>query len=291
MRVITCRPRTLPEHKLVAAAQKAGEINPANRPNLTRYLAEPGFVPTHSRVAMVTKKYWGPAGVHLTVGFLDTPKQDLRKRILLHMNAWGKTSNVHFVASQTNPDVRISRVNSPPDDSGYWSYIGTDIRSIDDGAATMNLEDFTMKTPESEFHRVVRHETGHTMGFEHEHMRKELVHKIDPHKAIAYFLKEDGWSAAETRAQVLTPLEDVILTTSGVADPRSIMCYQIPGEITVDGEPIVGGLDIDKTDYAFAAKIYPKPPVAPKKPAKPKKKPKKKPKPKKKKKGKPAKSK
>jgi hypothetical protein len=37
------------------------------------------------------------------------------------------------------------------------------------------------------------------------------------------------------------------------------MCYQIPGSITKDGKPIIGGLDIDDQDYAFAAKIYPKP--------------------------------
>jgi hypothetical protein len=36
------------------------------------------------------------------------------------------------------------------------------------------------------------------------------------------------------------------------------MCYQIPGSITKNGQPILGGLDIDPTDYAFAAKLYPK---------------------------------
>jgi subtilisin family serine protease len=35
------------------------------------------------------------------------------------------------------------------------------------------------------------------------------------------------------------------------------MCYQIPGSITKDGEPIVGGLDIDPSDFSFAATIYP----------------------------------
>jgi hypothetical protein len=35
------------------------------------------------------------------------------------------------------------------------------------------------------------------------------------------------------------------------------MCYQIPGEITKDGEPIAGGVDIDALDYALAAKLYP----------------------------------
>jgi hypothetical protein len=259
MSIIVCRSKTLPEDKLIEAAAKAVEINPTNRPNFARLSAVmPGFAPTPRHIAMVTKKYWGVKGVKLTVGFLDNPKPDLRKKILRHMNAWGRNANVLFTASQTNPDVRISRVNSPPDDAGYWSYIGTEIRSIDPGDATMNLEGFTMSTPDSEFFRVVRHETGHTLGFEHEHLRKELVHKIDVEKAIAFFKKSDGWSEADTRAQVLTPLRDASLTTSGAADQHSIMCYEIPGEITIDGKPIIGGVNLDPTDRAFAAKIYPK---------------------------------
>jgi hypothetical protein len=66
-----------------------------------------------------------------------------------------------------------------------------------------------------------------------------------------------GWSAGETADQVLTPIEEAAIRGT-LADARSIMCYQIPGEITKDGTPIVGGLDIDKSDYAFAGQIYPK---------------------------------
>ncbi len=84
------------------------------------------------------------------------------------------------------------------------------------------------------------------------------MQKIDVAKAIAYFKESDGWSEAETREQVLTPLRDSTLTTSGAADQRSIMCYDIPGEITLDGKPIIGGVNIDATDHAFAAKVYPK---------------------------------
>src|SRR5262245_52498191 len=93
----------------------------------------------------------------------------------------------------------------------------------------MNLEAFTMNTPESEFHRVVRHETGHTMGFPHEHMRRELVNEIDPDKAIAYFGATQGWSPTEVRHQVLTPIEESSLRGTAHADPDSIMCYQISG--------------------------------------------------------------
>ena len=36
------------------------------------------------------------------------------------------------------------------------------------------------------------------------------------------------------------------------------MCYQLPGEITRDGKPIVGGVDINATDREFAARVYPR---------------------------------
>jgi len=121
-----------------------------------------------------------------------------------------------------------------------------------------------MDTFESEFHRVVRHETGHTLGFPHEHMRRALVNKIDRKKAIAYFKRMDGWSEQETIDQVLTPIEESAIRGT-IADPKSIMCYQIPGSITKNGKPIVGGLDIDESDYRFTGQIYPKKAAAKKK--------------------------
>lgn len=66
------------------------------------------------------------------------------------------------------------------------SYLGTDIRTIAADQPTMNLESFSMDTDESEYHRVVRHETGHTLGFPHEHTRAEIVNRIDRDKAIAF---------------------------------------------------------------------------------------------------------
>ena len=53
------------------------------------------------------------------------------------------------------------------------------------------------------------------------------------------------------------PVERLVRVVAGFS-PISIMCYQIPGSITKDGKPIIGGLDIDRQDFAFAALIYPK---------------------------------
>jgi hypothetical protein len=258
---LVCTPKRLPVEKLVAAAKTATDVNPFNHAPVERLSrVMPGFIATPERIAVVTTKYWGLQGVHLTVGFMDNEEPALRKRILQHMNAWAKTANVQFVETATDPQVRIARQGGP--DGGYWSYLGTDILHIAKTDQTMNLEAFTMSTPESEYHRVVRHETGHTLGFPHEHMRRALVAKIDPAKAIAYFERTQGWTEEEVRAQVLTPIEESTLRGTA-ADARSIMCYQIPGEVTKNGQPIIGGTDIDPTDYKFAHLIYPKKVSAP----------------------------
>ena len=254
---IVCTPKSLPRQQWVAAARTASEINPTNHPpveRLVRIMA--GFAPAPEHIAVLTTKYWHTKGVRLTVGFLDDAPADLQKRIVSHMNAWARSANVTFVQSTTDPQVRIARMAG--ENGGYWSYLGTDILSIDRDNPTMNLEAFTMNTPESEFHRVVRHETGHTLGCPHEHMRRDLVALIDAEKAVAYFQATQGWSAEETRQQVLTPIEQSSLWGTTHSDPNSIMCYQIPGSITKNGKPIIGGLDIDASDYAFLAKVYPK---------------------------------
>jgi hypothetical protein len=267
--LICCRLKKLPKSLLVEAARTATLVNPVNHPRLDQLAGlMRGFRPSPRRIAVMTTSYWGAAGVKLTVAFLDNPPAALRKRILLHMNAWDKDANIQFVAGNVDPKVRISRVGGK--DGGYWSYVGTEILHIPKGKATMNLEEFTMETLDSEFYRVVRHETGHTLGFPHEHMRRALVDKIDRKKAIAYFKREDNWDERETIDQVLTPIEEAAIRGT-IADPKSIMCYQIPGEITKNGKPIVGGLDIDESDYRFAGQLYPKqaPKQAPKKAAPP----------------------
>jgi len=208
-------------------------------------------------IAVVKANAWGKRGERLTTSFMDNPSTALRREILKHLNMWNKRANVEFVESSTDPMVRIDR-RTGPKWGGYWSYVGTEILGIPADEPTMNFEGFTMRTPQSEFRRVVCHEAGHTLGFPHEHMRKAFVQRIDPEKAYAYFQRSDGWSRRDVDDQVLTPLDARTLLGTK-PDQTSIMCYQLPGTITKDGQPIQGGLDINGTDYAFAAQIYPKP--------------------------------
>jgi hypothetical protein len=261
-RLIACMPRFLPRTRWADAIKNACKINPANAPHglgdgevLTEAPSE--------RLAVDVQRYWGLAGVRLTVGFIDTPDMALRARILSHMNAWSSTADVTFTASDTDPQVRIARFDAKaaPGADGYWSNLGTDILLIDRDKPTMNLEAFTMDTLDSEFYRVVRHETGHTLGFPHEHMREAIIKRLDYEKVISFFMMTQGWTRQGVIDQVLTPLEESSLQGTPNADETSIMCYQIDGSLTLDGKPVVGGTDINASDRAFAATVYPTTPI------------------------------
>jgi hypothetical protein len=250
----SCSIKMLPERLRVEAAQTAIRFNPANGVGFASVTgASRAFRIEPQRIAVMVQKYWGPQQRQLTVSFVEQPAEDLRSRILSHMNAWSSRCGISFVETGGVGQVRISLQGS-----GYWSYLGTDILHIPQNRPTMNLQGFSMSMPESEYHRVVRHETGHTLGFPHEHMRRELVARIDPQKAYPYFWRTQGWDKTTVDQQVLTPLDQASIMGTQ-PDETSIMCYQLPGEITKDGGPITGGIDINQTDYGFAARIYPTP--------------------------------
>jgi hypothetical protein len=249
-----CMPKALPQHLQVRAAKTATDLNPMNAP-----APVVGFMPANDtlaalvadplRIAVLTSKYWGPARRRLTVSFMESTPAELRTRILSHLNAW--ECGIQFVETSGTGQVRISLGAG-----GFWSYLGTDILHIATNRQTMNLERFTMSTPDSEFRRVIRHEAGHTLGFPHEHMRREIVARIDRQKAYDYFGRTQGWSPTMVDQQVLTPLDERSIFGTPT-DQTSAMCYQLPGLITIDGRPIVGGLDINATDRTFARRIYP----------------------------------
>jgi hypothetical protein len=250
-----CAPKTLPNELQKHAARTAIRYNPLNAPVALSALnavdSDDDVLPP-ARIAVEVKRYWGPSQRTLTVSFLESVTEGLRNKILSHLNAWNKTAGINFRSVASGGNVRITRAGR-----GYWSYVGTDILHIQANSPTMCLQAFTENTPESEYLRVVRHEAGHTLGFPHEHMRQELVARLDPQKCYDYFWRTQRWDRQAVNQQVLTPLDKMSIFATP-PDQTSIMCYQLPGTITRDGQPIIGGLDINKTDYWFAGRIYPK---------------------------------
>lgn len=222
-------------------------------------LPDAAFAPLPEFIAVMRGAYWGEKGVDLSVQFLDNPDAETRRMILddeIGANAWGRgRANIRFRETNQQGQIRLTR-----DRSGYWSYLGTGLLGVQ--GPTMNLQGFTSKTPVSEYRRVVKHEFGHSLGFPHEHMRADLVARLDRAKTIDYFARTQGWSERDVMQQVLTPLSEASLMATP-ADQTSIMTYMLPGSITKDGKPIPGGNDINESDLAFAARIYPLPSAPP----------------------------
>lgn len=244
---ISCVLKSLPPHMQDEAAKRAIRKNPSNAAKLAK-----GVVLPPAEIAILTGKYWGVGGVHLGVTFLDTANTQLKAKILAYANKWSQYGNVKFSESRQG-DVRLS--TNPG--GGYWSYLGTDIHSIDPSSPTMNLDSFSLATPDSEYDRVVCHEFGHTMGCPHEHARQDILTLLDQNKTYIYFWNNYGWSRQEVDDQIFTPLDPSSIWATQ-PDVTSIMCYQFSGDCTKSGEPIPGGLVIDPLDGSLIAEKYPK---------------------------------
>lgn len=253
--IICCTPKSLPKHQTKEASDHAREVNPVNGVRLEKLLRlVPDLHITAERIAVVTDKFLGALGAaKIPVSFFEGTKA-AQIKILKFANLWGKTANVKFLLTRGTGFIRVALQEG----EGYWSYLGTDARFIPHDQQTLNLDSFTEGTPDSEYYRVVCHEFGHALGCPHEHLRDAEVHKLDRAKTIAYFMATQGWTEQEVIAQVLTPLSERSLLNPTPADELSIMCYQIPGELTIDGKPIPGGSKIDKQDASYMGKVYPK---------------------------------
>lgn len=220
------------------------------------------------KIALQTDKKWLGNGVRLRVGFIDNPLPDqaLRQKITDNMNAWSEFCNVRFtlVDDPIGAEVRISFSGKVLGENhpGYWSELGIDVLGVDYPKPTMMLTRVNER-PESFFGSLVQHETGHTLGFVHEHLRSQIVDWIDPAKAIKYYGgPPDSWSEEKTRSNVLQPLKTNELTATAEPDIHSIMCYSISTSILKEGAPpITGGDTFSEHDKSHAAFVYPTPQV------------------------------
>lgn len=206
-----------------------------------------------SRMATETKKEW-QNGRTLTVSFIGGNKQ-VKDRIIRHAKTWMEYANINFdFTPRKKPgDIRISFRKD-----GSWSYLGTEILSIPKSEPTMNFGWLTPTLNDIEFHQVVMHEFGHTLGCIHEHERPDNGIPWDKPKVYAYYAaSDDGWTKDEVDEQVFGKYDISQLRTNKL-DKDSIMMYSVPDKLTIGNFSIDWNPTLSKADKKFIAKLYPK---------------------------------
>lgn len=191
----------------------------------------------------------------LTVSFLNG-SQVQKDRVKKHAPEWSKHCAITFKFLETpdpNADIRISFRCG-----GHWSYLGRFCRNIPSGKATMNIELGRLDFDE-DWRRVVLHEFGHALGFEHEQRHPERKLNMDEPAVLEYYMRTQGWSAAKVYEQVIDKANVSRSEWEGTDwDKDSIMHYAFPAELTTDNKGVEWNTKLSEKDKEHAAKAYPR---------------------------------
>ncbi|MED2985272.1 Tolloid-like protein 1, partial [Bacillus thuringiensis] len=139
---------------------------------------------------------------------------------------------------------------------GYWSYVGTDCLTIPQDRPTMNLEGFNSNTSETALSRVVLHQFGHVLGLGEEHHNPENNIPWDKEAVYRYYIERLGWSKATVDSNVFAKL-DPRETAHTPHDPKSIMQFPVPNELTIGDYEIGWNTTLSEVDKRFIGQMYP----------------------------------
>lgn len=199
-------------------------------------------------------KLWKP-GTTITVKFTSGGSSALRQKIITKAKTWEQYGNIKFSflnSGNTNIRILIS------DSGSSWSYIGTDHLNIPQNQESMEFGWLTDKSSDEEINRVVVHEFGHALGFIHEHQSPAAgVIPWDKEKVYAYYAKPpNNWNRA-TVDNNLFKLYDKTQMNYTDFDPKSIMLYAIPDELTVGNWSTGWNTQVSENDKSWMKVQYP----------------------------------
>lgn len=173
-----------------------------------------------------------------TMSVIDGIKKIIEERInpLVSMS-------IVYTDDINDADIRISFDQK----SGAWSTIGTECQNVKYGA-TMNFGWYDAAT--------VMHEWGHALGMIHEHQNPNgnLI-QWDEEKVYKWASETQGWDKKTTYTNIIEKTASDELNTS-VFDPKSIMLYFFPAELTKNNIGTNQNTVLSKGDIDFLASIY-----------------------------------
>jgi hypothetical protein len=197
-------------------------------------------------------------GALLKVKFMNgTEKQKLG--VKTEAKEWEHYANVkfNFVASNKPADIRIAF--KWKNDSGSWSYIGTDCFNIPQDQPTMNFGWLdTSYSDKEEYQRVVKHEFCHALGGIHEHQSPAAgTIPWDVPKVYKYYQGPPNyWTKEEVDNNIFNKYSTT-RTQYSHFDKESIMLYSIPNSLTIGDYEVGFNSVISETDKDYMGVIYP----------------------------------
>ncbi|WP_254865167.1 Tolloid-like protein 1 [Bacillus cereus] len=203
-------------------------------------------------MALVIEKKWRN-GRTLRVRFLDGDPA-VHEKVKSYANEWIRYANLKF-AFGNDPDAEI-RISFRDPQGGFWSYLGTDCLTIPQDMPTMHLQGFNSNTSETFLSQVVLHQFGHALGLGDEHHNPENTIPWDKEAVYRYYIEELGWSKANVDSNVLAKL-DPRGTAHTPHDPKSIMQFPVPNELTIGDYEIGFNTTLSEVDKRFIGQMYP----------------------------------
>ena len=250
-----CFDRIVPFHQKTKAAALSVKENPHNHPDLSSL---PGVSAHPLKMALFTGKMW-PNGRKLGVTFLDGSATQ-KKKAQHFAEMWLAYANVAFdfgARAAAKAEIRVSFAADP----GSWSAVGTDCLLSDafpKNEPTMNFGWLRDDTDDVEWRRVVVHEFGHALSAIHEHQNPKGGIKWDLAAVYKYFSgPPNNWSKDDIDHNVVQKYSINQLNATSF-DPKSIMLYHFPPELTLNHKGTPENNDLSASDKKFIAKMYPK---------------------------------
>lgn len=201
----------------------------------------------------ITNRRW-ETGSTVLVAF-NGGTSDLHAAIARVAGEWSKYANVKLdfgldastgkYRSWTPQDASYAaHIRIGFDQPGYYSALGTDSvnqNPFGPGVQSMNFRGFDVRWPATMpagWERVVRHEFGHALGFNHEHQQKSCFNAIKwvgtPNVYDAY-LAWQGWDRSMVDSQLGMLGSSAGVSLSSQLDRLSVMFYAIPADALIDG--------------------------------------------------------